>query len=80
MEHFFDETKGDLKYILEEQRRKEENGTGHEAVTVIPKKKNGFSRFFKRLKNLLIKNKLISSGLSKDDRNVICYILCFITS
>ncbi len=77
MEHYFDETKGDLKYILEEQRRKEGNGTGQEDF--ILKKKSSFSGFFKRLKNLLFKNKL-KETISKDDNNVICYILCFITS
>lgn len=77
MEHFFDETKGDLKYILEEQRRKEADGTEQEGL--IPKKKNSFSRFFNRLKNLLIKNKL-KANISKDENKIICYILCFITS
>lgn len=77
MEHNFNPNKGDLKYILEEKRRKEMNGT--EPDDFILKKKKKFSMFFHRLKNLLFKNKL-KATISKDDNKVICYILCFITS
>ena len=76
MEQYFNETKGDLKYILEEERRKEANGTGQQDF--IPKN-NSFSRFFNRLKNLFFKKKL-KENISKDDNKLICYILCFITS
>jgi hypothetical protein len=76
MEQYFDETKGDLKYILEEQRRKEMGGMLPDDSK--PKKKNRYNRFFKWLKHLVITNK-VKSAITKDGQAV-CYILCFITS
>lgn len=76
MEQYFDETKGDLKYILEEQRRKEMNGI--EPANLNPKRKNRFSAFLKWVKQLFGVKKLKQE--ITNDRALICYILCFITS
>lgn len=76
MEQYFDETKGDLKYILEEQRRKKMSGI--ELTNSNPKRKNRLSNFFKWIKQLFSVKKMKQA--IKKDSNAICYILCFITS